>query len=442
MTRPAGTILVDAMSVAMYGRRLLPYQRADLVAAMQATDEHGHPAHRRLLLLLPRQTTKTTSIFLTALTRTYLLDQHHAVYAAQQGTVSTRRFALTGGWIDTVRSSALAARLGTVRSQGREAITNPARLSYYMALNPRPGAARSDSLDLVVLDECQEHTFERADQLLGDLGPTFATRPRRQLVLAGTATDGPTWWRQQVAAARAGTPGAGHLVELGTWPADADPTDPAVWQAHHPGLRAGLTTHEFLTEQLAELGPDAFAREYGNRFGDTAAADAPIPLALWDAATPAADPGVPAAVAVDVTLDRTQCAIVGVSTTGHARLLARCTPEQLPGTVNPLAGELPVCLLPGQAGTAAQLRAAGVHTQLVTVEQYRQACQLLHDDVAAGRVHHDQQPELRDAWTIAARAWHGDTWVLSARRSGGVIAPAVALVVAWWRAAAGDPTMV
>ena len=197
-----------------------------------------------------------------------------------------------------------------------------------------------------------------------------------------------------------------------------------------------------MREQLAELGPDAFAREYGNRFGDAAAADAPIPLALWDAATPADDPGTPAAVAVDVTLDRTMCAVVGVSTTGHARLLARCTPEQLPGVVQPLAGELPVQLLPGQAGTATQLRAAGVPTQLVTVEQYRQACQVLRDDVAAGRLHHDDQPELRDAWTIAARSWHGDAWVLSARRSGGVIAPAVALVVAWWRAATHDPVMV
>ena len=62
--------------------------------------------------------------------------------------------------------------------------------------------------------------------------------------------------------------------------------------------------------------------------------------------------------------------------------------------------------------------------------------------MTAGRLHHAHQPELRQAWTLAGRSWHGDTWVLSARRSGGDITGAVAATLAWHHhAATVDPTI-
>lgn len=419
-------LAVDAMSLALFGRRLLPYQTRHIVTPITEVLDGRRFTHRRVVVLLPRQTGKTTTLLCIVLARLATMRGYHCVYAAQQGTVSTRRFALTGGWIDLVEASPQLPGWTTTRSQGREAIANPRHLSYLMALNPRPGAARSDSLDTVVLDECQEHTHDRATQIEGDLGPTFATRPWHQKILAGTATDGPTWWRDQVKAARRGDPGAGHLIELGTWPDDADPTDPATWRAHHPGLQAGLTTEEFLTEQLQELGVDAFAREYGNRFSDTPA-DAPVPLDAWDACTSTAG-GELVAVAFDVTLDRRHATVVGVTDRDNVSIRWMGPPDQL---ATALPADLPVYALPHQSGLAADLAAAGITVHIMPTADYRRATQQLHDAVVDQRLHHNHEDHLRRAWAFAARSWHGDTWTLSARRSGGDITPAVAAAVAW-----------
>lgn len=414
----------QAFGVELYGSLRKPHQLDVL-----RTITERHPAHPqryrrpRVLLLMPRQTGKTSSVFLLACARVYLYRRWHSVYAAQQGTVSTRRFSLTDGWIDRIEDSARLSSWTTTRSQGREAIAW--RRSYFMALNPRPRSARSDELDFVVMDECQEHSHERAELLEADLGPTGATRPSHQRIYAGTASAGPTWWADQVAAARAGDPAAGHLIEVGTWPADADPEDPATWWKHHPGLQHGLTTEDYLRDELASLGVDAFAREYGNRFTDTPD-DAAIPLDRWDAATPDQS-GERVAVAIDCTLDRSRASVVGAYDTGHLALLAQLHPRDLPDY---LAGvTVPVVGLPHQRTVLRDLAERGVTTRVMQVADYRDACASFHAGLLAGRVHHDHAPELRESWTVAARGWHGDAWILSARRSGGDITAAVAAVL-------------
>lgn len=66
----------------------------------------------------------------------------------------------------------------------------------------------------------------------------------------------------------------------------------------------------------------------------------------------------------------------------------------------------------------------------MTVAEYRAACQTTHDRVVAGDIGHDGQAELRAAWLGAARSWHGDAWVISGRKSGTDVTPAVAVVSA------------
>jgi hypothetical protein len=53
-------------------------------------------------------------------------------------------------------------------------------------------------------------------------------------------------------------------------------------------------------------------------------------------------------------------------------------------------------------------------------------------------VHHDHQSQLLDALGWAGRSWRGDSWVLSARASGGDITAAAAAVCAWWAGRTAD----
>lgn len=424
---------VTARLAEWFGRPLLPYQR-DAVERISATNLAGTGyAFPSVVVVMPRQTGKTTTLWTMIAARMWMHRAYQAAYTAQTGPVVHKRFTHPNGWIDDIESSPLASRHRSIKSNGNELITNVQTSSYLQGFVPRPGKLRNASLDLVVLDECQEHSWEVGRGLDADIGPVLATRPRRQRIYCGTAA-GPSWWKSKYDAARRGDM---LLIEVGTWPADADPADPATWRTHHPGLAVGMTDEDHLRHELELLGPQTFAREYGNRWDDDATGDAPVPIGAWQACTPTVA-GPPAAVAFDLTPDRGHASIVGVTTTGSVRLLWTGPADQLPARLRDLAGDHPVHTLPSQVGTAADLRAADLPVTALSGTDYRAACQVFHDAVVAGRVHHDHQPELLEAFGWAGRAWQGDAWVLSARASGGDITPASAAVVAWWAARTVD----
>lgn len=411
----------------LIGAPRLDYQLRDLVVPLSQENLAGTGyAHTSAVVLLPRQVGKTSTLFQLLLARMMHRTGYAAAYTAQTGHTVTERFSEPGAWVDQVMGSPLRSRHRVRRSQGTERITNTRTGSFVKAFPPTPGKLRSNALDCVVLDECQEHDWRVGRALESDIGPVFSTRKARQLIMAGTAS-GPGWWRTKYEEAQAGQ----HLlIEVGTWPAGAEVTDPATWAAHHPGLQAGLTDAEHLHAELKRLGPQTFAREYGNAWDSATTTDAPVPLPAWDACPPPL-PGAPAAVAFDVTPDRSWCSVVGVTTSGTVRVLHTGPPATLPAALTDVAQGMTVYCLPGQAGTAVDLSATGAGVRVVSATDYRQACQRFHDAVVRGLLHHDDQPQLRQALAQAGRAWHGDTWVLSARASDGDITAAAAAVVAW-----------
>lgn len=400
-------------------------QLIEALSTPHPNDPHGY-AHRVAVVLAPRRVVKTTTILDLALARMRTHPGFRSSYTAQTGHDVSELFCEPGGLLDTVDAARLKHHT-TSRSQGRERVSfrPPGRRpSFLSAFPPVPGKLRGRARNLVVIDEAQE-LDDVGPAIVADVMPTGDTLgARAQLVVSGTAGYGPGWWLDLVTAGRQGRV---LLVELGTWPDDADPNDDAVLLEHHPGLRAGLTNLDALRAVRAALGPDRFAREYGNRWDSSTTTDQPIPLDQWDLGTAAAGGDILAA-AFDVTPDRRYASVVAVTDLDNVTVRWRGHLDELARHLPP---DVPVYALPGQAGTAADLRAAGVTVQLLTGNQYRAACQQTHDAVTEKRLHHAHQPELREAWQLAARTWHGDTWVLSARRSGGDITAAVATVIAW-----------
>lgn len=417
------------------GRDPYPYQLRMVETLSTPTPSRTYP--RVAVVIAPRQTGKTTTVALDlSLARMTRYPGFIASYTAQTGHDVSERFTAPGGWLDEVASSSLAARTRGRRSAGTERLTyrHRGRGSYLSAFPPVPGKLRGKQRDLVVVDECQELDDVGAD-LVADILPTGDTRPLAQLVLTGTAGSGPGWWHDVVEAARAGDHA---LVEVGTWPDDADPDDERVWWQHHPGLRAGLTTVDNLRAVRATMGRDRFAREYGNRWGDAdTTADRPLPLDAWRAAGVPRSTGRGArwvAAGFDVTPNRETSTLVTVSDDGRVRVRWQGPPDELGHAATRYAARLPVAAPPGQAGTVDALRRGRVSARALSGRDYRSACQVLRDELGAGRLSHDVQTPLDTAVEGAARSWSGDSWVFSARRSGVDVTPVVAAACAVYAA--------
>lgn len=437
----AGEVAAARFVASLHQVELLPHQVAG--AGVLAERRGAGLAHPSAVVLLPRQVGKTTMLLFVVLAR-ILIEPHWAArFTAQSGTVASH--ILTNpdnGWVTMVDAGPLSGRLRTVRAQGSEGIVDPRRRSYVKAFPPVPGKLRSNALDMVIMDECQEHEREIAEGLEADFGPAFSTRPRRQLVMCGTA-GGPGWWAEKVAEARAGEHG---LVEAGTWPDDEDPDDPATWARHHPGVLSGLTTIDHLHSERKRLGSTRFAREYGNRFDDgEAALDRVIEDLVWHGSTAGGLPPEPAAVGIDVAPDERSAAIVAVGWDAEQRLVAgivahrRHTAWVVPELARIRARHpgLPVVAdgVSAAAPTIDLTRRAHIPVVEIPRGEFATACGALVQGMAAGRLLRAPHPSF-DAARLAARRRvldHGG-WVWSRGRSAGDVTPIVAWTVAAWHA--------
>lgn len=419
----------------LHQRPWLPYQRgmADLLGE-QLPD--GRYAASVGVVLLPRQTGKTTSVFDLAMGRCAAHRDYRAAYTAQTGHVTTERF---GERMAQLNATALGRRVKLRRSQGTERMAFAAG-SFLKAFPPKAGALRGSTLDLVVVDEAQEITAELGVVLDQEIMPTQATRPRRQVVLIGTAgTDASGYLARHLAAARAGTPGYA-LLEYGAEDTD-DPTDPAVWHRVHPGLAAGLTDDGALATALAVMGVTSFAREYLNVWQTTS--DRVIPAVEWAAirhrdGIPAE--GVAPVLGADVAIDRSAAAIVacwpdtegvptlevvayGPGTDWVADRLAQLHAEHGSPVVLD-GGTGPASTVVDQLRDRAEQLPPWVRA--VTPREYTTACAQLLDAVLDRSIRHRGAAELDAAVAAAARRTVGDGWAWSRRLPAVDVSPLVA----------------
>jgi phage terminase large subunit-like protein len=255
----------DGIDVARFararGRPLISWQQyaAERIGQYRVIDGARRYAYPVALILVPRQCGKTSLAFDLALGRGLWQQDYRAAYTAQTGTVVSDRM---GEQRAELAASVLAPYMLLRASAGTERITNLRTRSYVKAFPPKDGALRGSALDLVLADEAQEHDSALGDALDGTITPTFTTRPRRQLILLGTAgTDQSGYLRRYRDLALAGEPGIA-LLEFGAG-ADEDPMDPDVWTRSHPGIGT-LTDQDALSTALMTLGPASFAREYLN----------------------------------------------------------------------------------------------------------------------------------------------------------------------------------
>lgn len=426
----------------VHGRPWKPWQVAagDLIGE-QTPD--GRYAYSIVVILVPRQCGKTTFAFDLMQGRALVHPDYRIAYCAQTGQITSERFTER---MTALATTPLAPRTKLRRSQGTERMTLP-NGSFLKAFPPKDGALRGSALDLVVIDEPQEIDEAQGNALDQTILPTFTTRPRRQLVLIGTAgTDRSAFLARYLAAARAGAAGVA-VIEYGAVDGD-DTTDPAVWRRRHPGLAAGLTDEAALSSALSVMGIAGFEREYLNVW--QASGDRVIPAVAWAAirrrdAQPA--PGVAPVLGVGVALDRSAAAIVA------------CWPDASDGTpvlevveyatqvewVAPRLLELarhgviwadsagPVLTVVDDVRRLSVEQRVPVAVEQTPTGDYTAACAGMLDRIITRRVAHRGEQPLDAAAAGAARRLIGDGgWAWGRRMSTADISPVDAAAVALW----------
>jgi hypothetical protein len=405
---------VGAFVAHLHGRPWAPHQRlaADVLGELHPDGRYVYPLG---VVLLPRQTGKTTLVTDLALGRCLLYRDYRVAYAAQTGHVTTERMQER---MAELGDGPLSSRVRVRRSAGTERVSLPGR-SYLKAFPPKPGALRSNALDLVIVDEAQEHGTVLGEQLDLTILPTFTTRPRRQLILVGTAgTDASDYLRRYLAAARDRLPGY-CVVEYGAREGD-DLDDEQTWTLRHPGLAVGLTDLDALRTARAAMGPAGFFREFLNIWTRTGARV--IDPTDWAVCQTDDDrPAGPVAFSLEVAADRSAAAIAAAPPGGWVELVerrpgtdwlfARCRELQAkhgaPFAVDRWGASGPV---------VDALELAGADLLVMRTGDVANAAAALADDVAARTLRVVPSPSLSDAADAAVQRFlseGGFVWSLT-----------------------------
>lgn len=419
-----------------HGRPWNAWQRAagDLLGEQTAS---GTYVYQIGIVMVPRQAGKTTFVFDLAQGRCIKHPDYRAAYTAQTGHVTTERFQER---MAELAGTPLAQVVSARRSAGTERMSFR-RGSFLKAFPPKDGALRGSALDLVIVDEAQEIDETLGRALDQTIIPTMQTRPRRQMILIGTAgTTKSDYLRRYLDLARVGTKGIA-LIEYGA-AQDDDPTDPEVWRRVHPGLAAGLADDAALHSALAVMGVTSFAREFLNVW--TVTSDAVIPAGVWSAAAAPLErpaPGPPV-IGVDVAVDRSRTALVacwlGASGLPVVEVVA-CRPGVTWAVAEMKAiraADRPAAFVATADGPVATVvdaaTRAGITITTVSPREYTAACAAFYDAILGRHVLHRAEPDLDAAVAGAARRPMGDGWGWGRRTSAAEISPLVGATLAAW----------
>jgi hypothetical protein len=250
----------------------MPWQAFVADVALELDPTTGRYAYQLVLITVPRQSGKTT-VFGCVL-------DHRGISVARARcwfTMQTGKDAVD--WL-TNEHWPLLAPFGDLchlrRAIGSEHIRWRQSGGLVRPFPPSPAALHSKVSDLVVVDEAWAFDYVRGVQLDQAIVPTQATRPAAQVWKVSTAGDASsTWWLGTVEQGRAAADaGRTDGIAYFEWacPDDLDPTDPASWPLYHPAYGRTIGP-ESMHAALALLGPDEFARAYGNRWVSSHARD-------------------------------------------------------------------------------------------------------------------------------------------------------------------------
>jgi hypothetical protein len=423
------------------GRPFMPWQRYVADVSLEVLPS-GRFAYQLVIVTVPRQSGKTT-LFGAAMEHRALVTPAGRVWFCQQ----TGKDAVD--WLINEHAPTLAVfgdHVHIRRAQGSEHIKWLRSEGLVRPFPPSADALHSKATDLVVVDEAWAQDLVRGRAIDQGIVPTQATKPNSQVWKLSTAGDDSSiWWLGTVETGRAAVKaGRDTGIAFFEWacPDDLDPTAEESWPVFHPAY--GLTIGpEQMRAALELLGPDEFARAYGNRWVATTARV--IPVAVWaarrdEAAELPAAGGL--ALAFDVAIDSSDASIVAAwrdgDGVGHVevadhRPATGWVPERLAELV---ARWRPVAVAFDQAGPVVDVadRAArgGVALEGLAARDYAAACERFLRGLEDGSLRYRPHPALDDAAGAAGKRAVGDAWAWGRRQTTISISALTAATCALW----------
>jgi hypothetical protein len=432
------------------GRPLMPWQSYVADVALEVDDD-GRFAYKQVVVTVPRQSGKTT-LFGAVMEHRALLTPRGRVWFTQQSGKDAVDWLLNE---HLPMLAGLAQFVHVRRAAGSEHIRWPSG-GMVRPFPPTPAGLHSKLSDLVVVDEPWAFDLVRGRALDQAIVPTQATRPNAQVWKVSTAGDATsTWWLGTVEAGRASVrAGRRDGMAFFEWacPDGVDPCAETAWPTFHPAFGRTIGAPA-MRAALELLGPEEFARAYGNRWVSSVARV--IPAGAWRAAAtgdqPLPSPGG-VAFGFDVALDRSDAAIVACWTdpAGACHLEVSDWREGT-GWLVPKLGELVDHWHPRQiaydaAGPALDVAddagRAGLTVTPVKARDYAAACAGLLEALTADppTVRYRPHQALDDAAAAATMRALGDAWAWGRRSSSVSLSALTAATVARWAALHSEPS--
>jgi hypothetical protein len=407
-------------------------------------DEAGRFAYKAVNVTVPRQSGKTTLDGAVMSHRALIIPRGRVWFTMQSAKDAV-------DWLTNEFWPLLSPLGGEVRLRrmaGSENVRWARSAGLIRPFPPNETGLHSKISDLVVVDECW--AFDQMQGMAIDqaIVPTQATRPNAQtwkVSTAGTARS--TWWLGTVEAGRAAVEaGRAAGVAYFEWscPDDLDPCDPASWPVYHPAFGRTIGP-ESMQAALDQLGPDEFARAFGNRWVSTLARVIPIEAWRRAAEEPAELPAGGLALAFDVAVDRSDAAIVACWRDPAGLHVEVADHRPGAGWLADRLQELserwrPAVIAYDQAGPALDIADAATRAGLellgLKAREYAAACAGLLEALCADSpaVRYRPHPALDAAAAAAVRRPLGDAWAWGRRQSSGSLAALTAMTVAVWAA--------
>ena len=396
-------------------------------------------------LAVPRQNGKNAVIEVRELFGMVALGERF-LHTAHEVKTARKAFLRIASFFENEREyPELAALKREIRkTNGQEAVilTNGGSVEF---IARSKGSGRGFTVDVLVLDEAQDLTSEELEALL----PTISAAPtgNPQVILTGTPPKPDRVQGEVFRSVReqgeSGSDARLAWTDFGVGGADLpDVSDRSLWFAANPALGGRLGIGEVEREQaLMADNPEGFAAERLGWWRPSVIGGGVIPMDRWHALRVDAPDGAPQAFAVDMTWDR-EWASIGVAVGGYVDVVEhRRGSAWVVEACQNLQAVHDVAVWVDPKGPAANLidplQDAGVHVQQFSGDDYKRSCGGFFDAVSDGSLSHSGHPALDAAVGGAVVSGGAGGWVWD-RKKGAVIAPLVAVTIAWHAARVSD----
>ena len=306
---------------------LMPHQVC-MAAALTELEDNDKPEGRlrysETLVLMPRQSGKSTVIQMVCLERIMSRSNQKLIWCSQKIDASITQFEQKTAV--TMERMNFADKYGVTFSPGNHhAIRsnfNKSRLSLLSTTNRAIAGVRGQIYEGVVFDEACEIIGQEAEDAVASTMDTTLPKGASFIIASTAPLEYSTYLELKIKkhVKKANKPGSMDAYWCWSADKDADPADRTIWYETIPGLAFGTTDEKTILKRFQDLPRDSFKRGYLTIGTPLSGSSTLIPSQVWEKVeqdiTSTTRPHAPIWLGVDADPDGVQSTIVAADSSG------------------------------------------------------------------------------------------------------------------------------